>query len=261
MLKRLGTNIRFYILTSTVCIIIGVFAWTYSTTPAGSVRTIKLVEHFAMLAILYLYLALLVTPLYEAFPRLPFRSPVHKARRAIGFSAFLFGLFHAYNAFFGLLGGFKGLGLLSPTYLKAITLSFTALCILTAMASTSFDVVVKRLGYRKWKRLHRLVYIAAIFIVIHALMLGSDFANSSSLFYQLVFFAVAFLFCLEMLRVDRLVQARIPALRRWNLITFLAIILVVGMYANNTAKSGQGILLKVHNHRVSFTFTQRSSVF
>jgi sulfoxide reductase heme-binding subunit YedZ len=50
---------------------------------------------------------------------------------------------------------------------KFITVGFAALVTLVPLAVTSTDGAVKRLGFRRWKRLHRLVYVAAVLGVVH----------------------------------------------------------------------------------------------
>jgi sulfoxide reductase heme-binding subunit YedZ len=51
-----------------------------------------------------------------------------------------------------------------------LTIGFVALLILTAMAVTSTDGMVRRLGGRRWRHLHRFVYLAALLGVIHFFM-------------------------------------------------------------------------------------------
>jgi sulfoxide reductase heme-binding subunit YedZ len=50
---------------------------------------------------------------------------------------------------------------------KFITVGFAAFVTLVPLALTSTDRAVKRLGFRRWKRLHRLVYLAAVLGVVH----------------------------------------------------------------------------------------------
>ncbi len=50
---------------------------------------------------------------------------------------------------------------------KFITVGFLAFVLLFPLAATSNDWAVKRLGFRRWKRLHRLAYAAAVLGVIH----------------------------------------------------------------------------------------------
>ena len=49
-----------------------------------------------------------------------------------------------------------------------ITIGFLAYLILVALGVTSPKVMVRKLG-KKWKRLHRLVYVAAILAIVHLL--------------------------------------------------------------------------------------------
>jgi sulfoxide reductase heme-binding subunit YedZ len=48
-----------------------------------------------------------------------------------------------------------------------ITVGFAALLILLPLAVTSTDGWVRRLGFKTWKRLHRLAYAAALLGVVH----------------------------------------------------------------------------------------------
>lgn len=48
-----------------------------------------------------------------------------------------------------------------------ILVGFTALVLLTPMAATSFNRAVKWLGAKRWKALHKLVYVVACLAVLH----------------------------------------------------------------------------------------------
>jgi sulfoxide reductase heme-binding subunit YedZ len=50
---------------------------------------------------------------------------------------------------------------------KFITVGFTAFVLLIPLAVTSTNGMVRRLGFPRWKRLHRLVYVVATLGVIH----------------------------------------------------------------------------------------------
>ncbi len=51
-----------------------------------------------------------------------------------------------------------------------LTIGFVALLILAAMTLTSTDGMARRLGGRRWRRLHQLVYAATLLAVIHFFM-------------------------------------------------------------------------------------------
>jgi methionine sulfoxide reductase heme-binding subunit len=48
-----------------------------------------------------------------------------------------------------------------------LTIGFTALLGLAALATTSTDAMIRRMGRLNWERLHRLVYAIGILAVIH----------------------------------------------------------------------------------------------
>lgn len=228
-MKPLLRNIRFYILIISLVISI-VFSILILNTVHSSLQIVRLTQIYALTAIVFLYFALLAGPFCYIFKRLPFRSQYLKARRAIGVSAFYFGLLHAMFAFFGQLGGFGGLGFLSNKYLLAISLSFIALIILFLMAATSFDFMVAKMTFLKWKLLHRFVYLAGVLILIHALMLGTHFSDLLALIPQLFFAAFVFLIVLESLRLDTFLKKRFLSLSRFNITTSIAIGFIVLFY-------------------------------
>lgn len=168
----LFSNIRFYVIVFAffLSVVEYILGGRGGTTEAR--KSVILVPLFAYTAVTFLYFALLAGPLTKIFQWLPFRAQYLKARRAIGVSAFYFALIHAKFAFFDFLGGLAGLTSLNSTFIIAIVLADIALIILSFMAATSFDYMVKILTFPKWKMLHRFVYIAAFFILIHAILIG-----------------------------------------------------------------------------------------
>lgn len=206
----LFSNIRFYVLVFSVFLSIGVYFWITNTILESGLQIIRLTQTYALTAVSFLYLALIIGPVVYTFRFLPFRGQITKARRAIGVSVFYFSILHVYFSFFKLLGGFSGLPFLPSNYLLAIALSFTALIILFLMAITSFDAMVEKLTFPRWKLLHRFVYLASIFILIHALMLGTHFQDLSSTIPQIFSVALFFLLFLEANRFDNFLQTKFP---------------------------------------------------
>lgn len=174
-----------------------------SANYSGNLITIRLTQYYALLSLLYIYLALLTSPLFTVFPNLPFRPTYILARKSLGVSAFWFAFLHGNIAFFLQLQGFNGLGFLGSKYLIAIGISFTALIILTIMAITSLDRIIAKLGNKKWKMIHRFIYLAGVLILIHALMLGTHFSDLSQLIPQLTIAFVSLLLLLEAVRFDK----------------------------------------------------------
>lgn len=52
-----------------------------------------------------------------------------------------------------------------------LTLGFTAWLILLALALTSNDLALRKLGQRRWKKLHRAVYLASAAVTAHVMLI------------------------------------------------------------------------------------------
>jgi methionine sulfoxide reductase heme-binding subunit len=112
--------------------------------------------------ILLIFLALAVTPLREVlhWPRLII------IRRMIGVAAFCYVMTH-----FSLYIASQTFDIekVASEIVRRVylTIGFTALLGLAALAATSTDGMVRRLGGKRWQRLHRLVYGIGVLAVIH----------------------------------------------------------------------------------------------
>lgn len=95
-------------------------------------------------------------------------------RRAIGVTAFFFLLAHL--AVWALLD-LQSLGRVGEEILKRpyVTVGMAAFLLLLPLAITSNNLSVRRLGPAAWRRLHRLVYPAAVLAAIHYLWLAKGF--------------------------------------------------------------------------------------
>ncbi len=88
-------------------------------------------------------------------------------RRMLGLFAFFYAALH-FGTYIGFDQGFHfGAIFADVTKRKFIFLGFVAFVLLAPLAATSTAASVKRLGFPRWKGLHRLVYAAAILGVIH----------------------------------------------------------------------------------------------
>lgn len=113
-------------------------------------------------ALIFLLTSLAVTPLR----RISKWNELIKFRRMLGLFAFFYALLH-FSTFVGLdhFFNFQAIGkdILKRPY---VTAGFTAFVIMIPLALTSSAAMIRRLG-KRWQRLHRLVYVAAIAGVIH----------------------------------------------------------------------------------------------
>ncbi|HEY5927641.1 MAG TPA: FAD-binding oxidoreductase [Kofleriaceae bacterium] len=120
-----------------------------------------------LVGLIFLVLALAITPLR----RLLKWNVLISARRNFGVFGFFYILAH-----FTIFWLFDRDGSLGSTVSEIIErpylwFGFGALVLMAPLAITSFDGMVTKLGAKRWKRLHRLAYVAAIAGVVHFYLL------------------------------------------------------------------------------------------
>lgn len=147
-------------------------------------------------ALVFLVLSLACTPIYTLFGF----KPALKVRRALGLYAFLYASLH-FLTFVGLDYQFD-IGLLKEAIFEKryALVGFAAFLILIPLAITSTKGWMKRLG-KKWKHLHKLIYLAGLLAVVHYIWLVK-----SDIRVPLEYATVVVL----------LLVARIPAVRKWT---------------------------------------------
>ena len=126
--------------------------------------------HLGFVACLLLVTVLTFTPLRVLFPKWGVALALNRHRRLVGVSAFAYGLLHfAVHVFYQYDGTYDGtLTQLGKELQKPFQLTgLVALTILFVLAVTSVNAAVRWLGGKKWKNLHRLVYVAAGLIAYH----------------------------------------------------------------------------------------------
>ena len=112
-----------------------------------------------------LMISLAVTPFRQSFRW----ARLITLRRMIGVAAFSYAVLHL--VFYAADNMFDPGKVVSEIALRIyLTIGFAALLILGALALTSTDGMVKRLGGKAWQRLHRWVYAAGILACIHYFM-------------------------------------------------------------------------------------------
>ena len=120
-----------------------------------------------MLTLIFLSLTVAITPLRKIFGV----NSLVKVRRMLGLFAFFYGSLHLltyiwFDRLFNLIS--VGQDVVKRPF---ILLGMTAFVLMVPLAITSTNKMVKRVGGKRWARLHRLVYLAAIAGVIHFWML------------------------------------------------------------------------------------------
>lgn len=133
----------------------------FETRQLGARPTTETIHATGLWGIRLLAITLAITPSRQIFnqPRIVL------LRRMIGVAAFSYLVIHLS---FYVVDEKYALGTVASEIARRfyLTIGFSALCMLTALAVTSTDGMMRRLG-RRWQILHRIVYLAAIIGAIH----------------------------------------------------------------------------------------------
>lgn len=116
-----------------------------------------------------LILALAVTPLRLLFPNAAWTRWLARRRRYLGVAVFGYALLHA-TAY---LQRQSFTVIVQDAAELALATGWVALLVMLALAATSNDASVRRLGGR-WKWLHRAVYAAAVLTFVHWILTAFD---------------------------------------------------------------------------------------
>jgi methionine sulfoxide reductase heme-binding subunit len=137
-------------------------AHAFFTVGFGARPINDLIHRTGYWALIFVLVTLAVTPLARIgrFPRLL------DVRRMLGVGAFAYAATHillfAADQMFDLVKVATEI-----TLRLFLTIGFVALLGLIALAATSTDAMARRLGARRWQRLHRLIYGIALLALIH----------------------------------------------------------------------------------------------
>ena len=186
-------------------------AAVYLTSP-HTVPVFHETHWYAGIAFAFLYVALLIRPLYTTFPRLPYASTALGSQPAFGISAFYFALLHSYSGFWGFVGGFGGLRYWSGYFASSLCFGLLALCLLTIAAVTSIPYLKRHMG-AYWKFAHRFIYVAGVLILIHGVTVTIHLAHLRAILI-VTYLSLLFLLGLHILRFDRYAAGRYHALPR-----------------------------------------------
>ncbi|MCM0021474.1 MAG: ferric reductase-like transmembrane domain-containing protein, partial [Tagaea sp.] len=111
-------------------------------------------------ALRFLLISLAVTPLRALWKW----NALFAVRRMLGVGACVYGVLHL--ALYAASQGYDLVKVASEIWLRVyLTIGFVALLGMAALAATSTDDAMKRLGGKAWRRLHRLAYPIAVLAI------------------------------------------------------------------------------------------------
>ncbi|MFN2531609.1 MAG: sulfite oxidase heme-binding subunit YedZ [Pyrinomonadaceae bacterium] len=150
---------------------IALLAWDFFHHNVGANPLEFVTRTTGMLTLVFLFITLAITPLRKILGL----NWLVKFRRMLGLLAFFYGFLHFltylwFDRFFRLLSIVQDVG-----RRPFILLGMAAFLLMIPLAITSTNKMIKRLGGKRWNRLHRLVYGAGIAGVLHFwLLVKSD---------------------------------------------------------------------------------------
>lgn len=138
----------------------------FATDDLGANPVSELLNGLGELGVKLLILSLACTPAVRFF-EMPWAI---LARRPLGLAAFSYGVLHLATYFvFDRQGSLPGL-VADVIERPFIAFGMATLLLLVPLAVTSTDRARKRLGSKRWRRLHMLVYPASLLAIVHYVM-------------------------------------------------------------------------------------------
>lgn len=255
-LRALPGNSRFWILTGGFVLSLLLLGIVQQTINGTQLQSIRLEQLYGFLSLGFLYVSMLTSPLYTAFPKLPYQGVIKHSRRATGVLAFYFALLHIYISLYQQLGGWAGLSFLDNRYTLSLILGACASFILLLLAVTSFDYAVKKLHFKNWKLLHRLVYAAGVLVFVHIIIIGTHFTGTSHTLSRVVFGLLLILLFLEAWRADIFIKKRFEKLGNFGVASMVVMhILFLGLGFLIGSKSTTPSLSLTHDHSLAASAT------
>jgi len=143
---------------------LGLLTWGAATNNLGADPTATITFTTGLATLRLLTISLAITPLRRLVPRL---SWLIKFRRLLGLFAFFYASLHLFT-WIALYAGFDVNAMAADVVKRRyVTMGMAAWLCLLPLAATSTNWAIRKLGGKRWNRLHKLVYVAAVCGVVH----------------------------------------------------------------------------------------------
>ena len=140
--------------------------WPNPTAQTDPLRFV--LHHWGFIACVVLAVGLSFSPLRVLWPQAGWIQALNRHRRLVGVAAFTYALLHFCVQVWYVWDPELQLAVLGKELRKPFQMAgLIALAILLALAITSVNALVRQLGSKRWKLLHRLVYVAAALAAYH----------------------------------------------------------------------------------------------
>lgn len=188
---------------------LAMLAWDADHHQLGAYPANDAIHITGVMAVIFIGLTLAVTPVRK-FTGWNWLSHF---RRMLGLFAFFYALVHL-SLYFVFQRSLSMMGVIEDVEKRPfIFFGMMALLMMVPLALTSSNGAIKAMGARKWKRLHKLVYLVAIAAAIHFWMNGKVVGYGPKVFAGTVALLLVIRFFLWQsaeMRKPRLVSIRNP---------------------------------------------------
>ena len=143
---------------------------------------------------------IILTLLLSSFSDIKFLRSLLNLRRMIGLFAFYYIFLH-FITYIVLDHYFNWQFILKDIIKRPfITFGFISFLLLIPLAFTSVNVLVKKLGYKLWKRIHMLIYIVAPLSALHYYLLTKADKTEPLIYLSIILFLLIWRFYSKVLR-------------------------------------------------------------
>jgi sulfoxide reductase heme-binding subunit YedZ len=152
-------------LTWIVCLWpLGVLIWGAVTNNLGPDPTARITFSTGATTLNLLTISLAITPVRRIVKPLGWIGPW---RKIFGLFAFFYATLHLFT-WIALYTAFNPQAMISDIVKRRfITMGMVTWLLLLPLAATSFNWAIRKMGGKRWRRLHQLVYVAAVCGIIH----------------------------------------------------------------------------------------------
>jgi methionine sulfoxide reductase heme-binding subunit len=142
---------------------LGYMAWRAQNQDLGANPISQILNELGMTALVFLVATLACTPARRLFGW----TWQMRIRRRLGLFAFLYAMLHFLT--YVTLDQYFDFGMIIADVVERpfITVGFLAFVLMIPMALTSTNDSVRRLGFKKWSRIHSAIYLVGILAALH----------------------------------------------------------------------------------------------
>jgi len=176
-------RIRILIYCALIVAVIGIAISSAIETPNAVQGWVAARQLFGLWALVLLLISMLPGPLNFVMPWLPVRAHLVLGRRALGVSCFAMAACHVacYLGPMSYLGTWRNLYSPGALWISGLVIGLANFVCLGLLARTSRRKSIRDLGPRRWKALHRSVYVLLPAALVHATFTGADFGVNKGL--------------------------------------------------------------------------------